>query len=254
MCCRCPLRLQYAEGSCKEENIRLEILAKIDMLKDTNGLHIEDSQSISSTQQYFKDEIIMDEKRNHDTDTIQMNIAFHNKELKQYQVRIHPDTGESGRIDTVLQLKNDVLHVYIVNVDNTYEKMQETPVTSKDEENFLSSLLFQKYRKEAKDYFRYQKQEQDATTVYTVELTNNEKFSEYINKTDNKREDIHFEELKLSYTIDGKTILKTDMKQRYRTSQDIQEQEYNRLSTETTLHKTQRIAASKQSPEFLKLK
>ena len=56
------------------------------------------------------------------------------------------------------------------------------------------------------------------------------------------------------YTIDGKTILKTDMKQRYRTSQDIQEQEYNRLSTETTLHKTQRIAASKQSPEFLKLK
>lgn len=44
MCCRCPLRLHYAEGSCKEENIRLEILAKIDMLKDTNGLHIEDSQ------------------------------------------------------------------------------------------------------------------------------------------------------------------------------------------------------------------
>ena len=102
-----------------------------------------------------------------------------------------------------MQLKNDVLHVYIVNVDNTYEKMQETPVTSKDKENFLSSLLFQKYRKEAKDYFRYQKQEQDATTVYTVELTNNEKFSEYINKTDNKRGDIHFEELKLSYTIDG---------------------------------------------------
>lgn len=102
-----------------------------------------------------------------------------------------------------MQLKNDVLHVYIVNVDNTYEKMQETPVTSKDKENFLSSLLFQKYRKEAKDYFRYQKQEQDATTVYTVELTNNEKFSKYINKTDNKRGDIHFEELKLSYTIDG---------------------------------------------------
>ena len=76
-------------------------------------------------------------------------------------------------------------------------------MTSKDEEKFLSSLLFQKYRKEAKDYFRYQKQEQDATTVYTVELTNNEKFSEYINKTDNKRGDIHFEELKLSYTIDG---------------------------------------------------
>lgn len=97
--CGCIMQKDHA----KEENIRLEILAKIDMLKDTNGLHIEDSQRISSTQQYFKDEIIMDEKRNHDTDTIQMNIAFHNKELKQYQVRIHPDTGESGRIDTVLQ-------------------------------------------------------------------------------------------------------------------------------------------------------
>ncbi|MCR0181466.1 hypothetical protein MKC97_01010 [[Clostridium] innocuum] len=48
--------------------------------------------------------------------------------------------------------------------------------------------------------------------------------------------------------------MKTDMNQRYRTFQDIQEQEYNRLSTEITLHKTQRIAASKQSSEFLKLK
>ena len=83
--CGCIMQKDHA----KEENIRLEILAKIDMLKDTNGLHIEDSQRISSTQRYFKDEIIMDEKRNHDTDAIQMNIAFHNKELKQYQVRIH---------------------------------------------------------------------------------------------------------------------------------------------------------------------
>ena len=78
--CGCIMQKDHA----KEENIRLEILAKIDMLKD-----IEDSQRISSTQRYFKDEIIMDEKRNHDTDAIQMNIAFHNKELKQYQVRIH---------------------------------------------------------------------------------------------------------------------------------------------------------------------
>lgn len=89
----------------------------------------------------------MDEKRNHDTDTIQMNIAFHNKELKQYQVRIHPDTGESGRIDTVLQLKNDMLHVYIVNVDNTYEKMQETPVTSKDKEIFYPLCFFRNIEK-----------------------------------------------------------------------------------------------------------
>lgn len=141
--CGCSMQKDHA----KEENIRLEILAKIDMLKDTNGLHIEDSQRISSTQQYFKDEIIMDEKRNHDTDAIQMNIAFHNKELKQYQVRIHPDTGESGRIDTVLQLKNDMLHVYIVNVDNTYEKMQETPVTSKDKEIFYPLCFFRNIEK-----------------------------------------------------------------------------------------------------------
>ena len=62
--CGCIMQKDHA----KEENIRLEILAKIDMLKDTNVLHIEDSQRISSTQRYFKDEIIMDEKRNHDTD------------------------------------------------------------------------------------------------------------------------------------------------------------------------------------------
>ena len=244
--CGCSVQKEHA----KEENIRLEILAKIDMLKATNGLHIEDTQDISSTQQYFKDEKMMDEKRNHDTDTIQTDIAFQKKELKQYQVRIHSDTSDPSGIDTVLQLKDDILHVYIVNDD----KMQETPATSKDKEKFLSSLLFQKYIEEAKDCFRYQKQEQDANTVYTVELTDKEKFSAYINKTGNKQEDIHFEELKLSYTADETTILKTDMKQRYRTSQDIQEQEYNRISTETTLHKTRRIAATKQAPEFLKLK
>ena len=248
--CGCSVQKEHA----KEENIRLEILAKIDMLKATNGLHIEDTQDISSTQQYFKDEKMMDEQRNHDTDTIQTDIAFQKKELKQYQVRIHSDTSDPSGIDTVLQLKDDILHVYIVNDDNTYEKMQETPATSKDKEKFLSSLLFQKYIEEAKDCFRYQKQEQDANTVYTVELTDKEKFSAYINKTENKQEDIHFEELKLSYTANETTILKTDMKQRYRTSQDIQEQEYNRISTETTLHKTQRIAATKQAPEFLKLK
>ena len=215
--CGCSVQKEHA----KEENIRLEILAKIDMLKATNGLHIEDTQDISSTQQYFKDEKMIDEKRNHDTDTIQTDIAFQKKELKQYQVRIHSDTSDPSGIDTVLQLKDDILHVYIVN----HDKMQETPATSKDKEKFLSSLLFQKYIEEAKDCFRYQKQEQDANTVYTVELTDKEKFSAYINKTENKQEDIHFEELKLSYTADETTILKTD-----------------------------RIAATKQAPEFLKLK
>lgn len=101
------LPLSFAAAVCRRIMQRKKIydwkFLRIDMLKDTNGLHIEDSQSISSTRQYFKDEIIMDEKRNHDTDAIQMDIAFQNKELKQYQVRIHPDTGESGRIDTVLQ-------------------------------------------------------------------------------------------------------------------------------------------------------
>lgn len=248
--CGCSVQKDHA----KEENIRLEILAKIDMLKDADGLHIEETQSLDNIQQYFKDGTKTDEKSNEkESDTIRIDIALQNKKLDQYQVQIHPGAGNASGIDTVLQLKNNTLYTYIADDDGTYEKIQETAVQEEEKQNFLSSLLFQKYIEEAKDCFRYQKQEQDANTVYTVELIDKEKFSAYINKTESKQEDISFKELKLHYTTEGHTILKATMKQRYIVAAEMENQEYERIVTENALQKTQHITALKNAPEFLRL-
>ena len=88
--CGCSVQ----KNDAKEENIRSEILAKIDMLKDADGLHIEETQSLDNIQQYFKDGTKTDEKSNEkESDTIRIDIALQNKKLDQYQVQIHPGAG-----------------------------------------------------------------------------------------------------------------------------------------------------------------
>ena len=133
--CGCIMQKDHAK---EEKYTNWKFLRKLICWKNTNGLHIEDSQRISSTQRYFKR---WNNNGWKNAIMIQMPyrwiLHFIIKELKQYQVRIHPDTGESGRIDTVFAVEEMTCCMYIfVNVTIPMRKMQETPVTSKDKENF----------------------------------------------------------------------------------------------------------------------